>query len=79
VKKGRNEVTGGGVAIIIYNKLKYSDKCGLYDRNGKMEVCAIELYTGQNKILIVSCYRPPHMKIEFRAWKKFFEQFEVNS
>jgi exonuclease III len=48
VRKDRNE-RSGGVAIFINNKLKYSRKEGLYDGDGKIEVCAIELYTGQEK------------------------------
>jgi hypothetical protein len=60
------------VAILINNKLKYSCKNGLYDGDSKTEACAIQIYTGQDKILIVSCYKQPHMKIELRLWKKIF-------
>jgi hypothetical protein len=63
VRKERNERAGRGVAIFINNKLKYSRKIGLYDGDGKIEACAIELHTGQDKIPIVSCYRQPHIKI----------------
>jgi hypothetical protein len=76
VRKGWNERTGGNVAIFINNKLKYSRKDGLYDGDGKIKVYAIELYIFQDKILIVSCYRQPHMKIELRVWEKFFVEFE---
>jgi hypothetical protein len=76
VRKERNKRAGGGVAIFINNKLKYSRKGGLYDGDGKTEACAIELYTGQDKIPIVSRYTQPHMKIELRVWKNFFAQFE---
>jgi hypothetical protein len=75
VRKGRNETAGGGVAIFI-NNLKYSCKDGLYDGDGKIEACSIELYTGQDKILIVSCYKQPQMKIELMVWKKFFAKFK---
>jgi exonuclease III len=57
VRKERNERAGGGVAIFINNKLKYSCKNGLYDGDSKIEACAIELYAGQDKILIVSGYK----------------------
>jgi hypothetical protein len=46
----------------------------LHDGDGKIELCAIELYTGQEKILIVSYYKHPHMKIE--KIENFFAQFE---
>jgi demethoxyubiquinone hydroxylase (CLK1/Coq7/Cat5 family) len=48
----------------------------LYDGDGKIEVCANELYAGQDKILSVSCYKQPHIKIKLRVRKKFFTQFE---
>jgi hypothetical protein len=53
VTKDRNERAGGSVAIFIINKLKYSRKDILYDGEGNIEVCAIERYTGQDKILIM--------------------------
>jgi hypothetical protein len=72
VRKERNEKTGGGVAIFINNKLKYSCKDGLYDGDGKIEV----VYTGQDKILTVSYYKQPQMKIELTVWKKLSAQFK---
>jgi hypothetical protein len=62
VRKVRNEKAGDGVAIFVNSKLKYSRKDGLYDGDGKIEACAIGLYTGQDKILIASCYKQPQMK-----------------
>jgi hypothetical protein len=58
VRKERNEKSGGGFVIFINNKLKYSRKGGLYDCDDKIEACAIDVpvHTGQDKILIVSCY-----------------------
>jgi hypothetical protein len=44
VTKERNEKAGGGVANFINNKLKYSRKNDLYDGDGKIEACAIELH-----------------------------------
>jgi hypothetical protein len=37
VRKERNERAGGGIAIFVNNKLKYSRKYGLYDGVGKIE------------------------------------------
>jgi hypothetical protein len=39
VKKTRNRGVGGGVAII-----KYREKVGMYDCNGKVEIFAIEIF-----------------------------------
>jgi hypothetical protein len=76
VRKVRNERAGGGVGLFINKKLKYSRKDGLYDGNGKTEACAIELYTAQDKLLIVPCYKQLYMSIELWAWNKFFAQFK---
>jgi hypothetical protein len=57
-------------------EIYYSHEDVLYDGDGKIEVCAIELHIGQNKILIVSCYRQPHLNRNLRVWKKLFAQFK---
>lgn len=75
-KKERNQRAGSGVPIFMNNKLKYSRNDGLYDGNGEIKVCALELYAGQDKILIVLCYRWSYIKIESRVWKKFFVQMK---
>jgi hypothetical protein len=43
VRKERNKMAGGGVAICINSKLKYLHKDGLYKGDGKIEACTIEL------------------------------------
>jgi hypothetical protein len=75
VRKEKNERIGGGVAIFIYNKLKYSHKDVYVMVIAKLK-CVQLNYIGQDKILIVSCYRLPLIKIELRLGKKFFAQFE---
>jgi hypothetical protein len=76
VRKERNDRPGGGVAICVNKKLKYSRRDRLYDGDGKIAACTIELYTGQDKILIVSYYKQPQMKIKLTVWKTFFAQFK---
>jgi hypothetical protein len=75
VRKETNENAGGGVAIFVNNKLKYSRKDFVYDDDGKIEAYAIELFTGQDKILILSCYKQ-QMKIKLKVWRKYFAQFK---
>jgi exonuclease III len=48
VRKDRNE-RAGGVAIFINNKLKYSRKEGLYDGDGKIEVCQLKYILARKK------------------------------
>jgi hypothetical protein len=72
VRKERSESVGGGVAVFINKKLKYSRKNGLFDGDGKIEA-------GQEETLIVSCFKQPHMKIELRAWENPSHNSKVNS
>lgn len=44
----RNDHNGGGVMIMVNNKLKYRRIHGLYNCNNIIEICAIELIS-QNK------------------------------
>jgi hypothetical protein len=44
-----------------------------------MEVCASELYTGQNKIPIVSCYRQHAWKSSWEYGKNSSHNLKVNS
>lgn len=70
----------GSVAIGIRNGIKYSEKNLIFDCNGAIEACAIDLFTNSGKITTVSCYRPPDGPwIEPSDWKKFFEQFQCRS
>jgi hypothetical protein len=76
VRKESKERADGEVAIFVNNKMKYSHKDGLYDGDGKIEACAIELHTEQDKILIVSCYKQPQMKIELRVWENILRTIQ---
>jgi hypothetical protein len=71
-----NERAGDVVANFINNNMTISCKDGLFDDDGKIEACAIELYAGQDKILIVSCYKQPQMKIDLTVWRTFVAQFK---
>jgi hypothetical protein len=42
--KSRDETVGGGVAILINNKIKYTEKVGTCDCSGKVEICATETF-----------------------------------
>jgi hypothetical protein len=69
VRKERNERAGGAVAIFINKILKYSRTDVLYNGDGKIEVCAIQPYTGQDVILIVPCYKRHILKSSWRYGK----------
>jgi hypothetical protein len=59
VKKSRDEKVGEGMAILINNESKFTEKVGMYDCNGKVEMCATENIFGQERILIMFCYMSP--------------------
>jgi hypothetical protein len=63
----------------VNNELKYSRKDGLYGGDGKIEAWAIELYSGQDKILTVSCYKQPQMKIQLTVRTNSSHNSKVNS
>lgn len=47
---------GGGVASLVKNSLRNKSVRNLYDCNGKIEVCVVELAPRDEKLIIVSCY-----------------------
>lgn len=74
IKKDRVGRRGGGVAIRIKDGIKYSERTQIFNCNGAIEACAIDLFMNSGKITIVSCYRlldSPRM--EPSDWRKFFE------
>lgn len=69
IRKDRGGRTGGGVAIIIKNGLKYQKMKNLYNCKGKLEVCAILiLYINKVKTLLVVCYRSADKHISEESW-----------
>lgn len=72
----RENRNGGGIMILVNNKLKYKRVHGLYNCDDKLEMCAIELFLHNVKLLVVSCYRPPDLVIERESWERFSTQFE---
>lgn len=77
VRKDRPDRKGGGVAIFVNNKLKYKRVPSLFDCDGKLELCAIELFLHDAKFLVLSCYKPPDIKISSLSWHRFFNQFRL--
>jgi hypothetical protein len=43
------------------------------DCSGKANIYAIEIFFGQEIVLIMSCYRSPLVVVEQREWKWFSE------
>lgn len=80
VKWGRVDGGGGGVAVLISKDIKYEKyRNNLYKCDGKLEACAINVFTeNHRKITVISCYRPPDAqhRITTEQWERFFRQFE---
>ena len=64
VRKGKN---GGGVSILIRNRLKYRQKHDLEINEGPLETIVVEIKTNRSSIIMCNAYRPPNTSLdEFR-------------
>lgn len=76
VRRDRVDRRGGGVMILVYNKLKYKTIPMIFECGGKIEACAIEVFVENEPVVLVSCYRPPGADhISVQEWIQFFPQF----
>lgn len=76
IRADRGLRRGGGVALLINQAFKYRKLDNIYNCNGKIEACAIEIFLSNETIVMVACYRPPDMPvIEVAEWLQFFNQF----
>lgn len=75
VRKERDNRIGGGVLIFTNNRIKYGLADNLFDCNGNIGLCGIKLFISNEKTLIVSCYRPPDVRIDHNSWERFLCQF----
>ena len=77
VRQDRVGRQGGGVLILIRNSLKYRQMMVMNNCQGRLEVCAIQLFTSLGTLNIVSVYRPPsNSTINYREWSSFLTQFQ---
>ena len=63
---------GGGVGILINNKIKYRVCNDLYVDSELFENCMVELQTVQRHLLVSAVYRPPNTN-----QKEFIESFKT--
>ena len=63
---------GGGVGILINNKIKYRVRKDLYVESDLFENCTIEPQTVQRHLLVSAVYRPPNTN-----QKEFIESFKT--
>lgn len=76
VRRDRVDRRGGGVMILVYNKLKYKTIPMVFECGGKIEACAIEVFVENEPVVLVSCYHPPGADhISVQEWIQFFPQF----
>lgn len=75
IRQDRNGSKGGGTAILIRNGIKYSTYSITNNCNNKIEACAIKTPFGNKSFYIVSCYKPPYIKVSYLEWQSFFSQF----
>jgi hypothetical protein len=65
-----------GLSSVSKQVSKYAEKFSMYDCNGKVEMCATEILFGQERVIIMSCYRSPLVVIKEREWKWVYEQIK---
>lgn len=71
---------GGGVCLYVKRGIKYSRIPITFDGNGKIEACAVQIFTTDGPLGIVSIYCPPPLTgISGQDWAKFFGQFSPKS
>lgn len=76
IRKDRLSRKGEGVAIGLKKGIKYFILENIYDCEGKIEVCAAQLYLNSGHLILVSYYRPPGGPIiPSASWEKFLNQF----
>ncbi|EFN64174.1 hypothetical protein EAG_00662, partial [Camponotus floridanus] len=64
------------VLIMVSSNLKYSLIENILDCQGNLEACGIELFLKQDRMSIISVYRPPTAsRINSRMWQNFFANF----
>lgn len=62
--------------ILVNQKIKYRAVDVQDDCNGKIEACAVEIFSKGESIFLVSCYRPPNIgNVSSREWFSFINQF----
>lgn len=76
VRQNRQKKQGGGVCIYIRNNIKYCQSPVSFDGNGRIEACAIKVFTIEGPLIIASVYRPPNVSsLSTLEWSQFFNQF----
>lgn len=73
-RKDRATGRGGGVVILSKSNIKTSLYTNsIYDCNGKIECCVLNVFDSIGKLTIVSVYRPPNSgRIDSSEWKDLF-------
>lgn len=68
--------SGGGVLILIRSEIKYQILDVAYNCGGKVEVCALKVFSTLGELTLVSIYRPPSgPAANSRKWLNFMDQF----
>lgn len=66
---------GGGDAVLIKNGIRYQVFKNFVNCPLGLECCAVELMFDNQKLIIISCYRPSNRSITENEWINFFDQF----
>lgn len=77
VRQDRFGYSGRGVLILIRSSLRYQIINVIDNCQGRIEVCAINLFTSQGSLTMGSIHRPPRgPTLNFRDWHGFLSQLQ---
>ncbi|XP_076651227.1 uncharacterized protein LOC143358164 [Halictus rubicundus] len=76
VRKDRQHLHGGGIAIFIAKHLKYIPLNNLGIADGHTETCCIQITNVSENTTIAACYRPPSNKITESHWDAFIQSLQ---
>lgn len=65
---------------MIKNNIKFRQVHNIFDCNGKVEACVVEVFVEDKLFYLVSCYRAPQSPIiSVQEWITFLTQFGDNA
>ena len=60
IQKCRENICGGGVALLISNRINYKTLPDIQYEDSSIECCFVEIKLNTRQIIIGSCYHPPN-------------------
>lgn len=72
IRSDRGDCRGGVIAIMVRNGIKYQALDNLFNAEGKIEICGINIFFDFKTFSIISLYKPPQVNISISKWHNLF-------